>query len=619
MLASRTSRGVRLAAVVAVVVTIAALVTAVGEWVGSRELAVLSDATRQRLEVQALSLGNAVARFEYLPYTVALNPDLSHLIAHPGDVVLTETVNRYLAQVNREAGSTALYLMNHEGQTLASSNWQTTESYVGLNFGFRPYVVEAARGGFGRFYGVGVTTGRPGYFMATPVRQGERVIGVVAVKVSLDSLEASWDHAVDRVAVFDREGVVFLSGEPAWRLRARAPLSQSQLNALRLTRQYGRDDIETLEWQTLRTLSPGVRLLRTGTRPPDVDRVALAIERQMPAQGWTVTLLADPSGVTRATNQARVATALLCTVLALAIWVWRLRRRRSAEQQSARQALEDAHASLERMVTERTTDLVQANRALQMEVSERGRAERELRAAQQELVQAAKLAVVGQMAAGVTHELNQPLAALDALAATTSAYLARSSIDEASANLSRMRDLVARMGRITAQLRSFSRRSEGLVESVVLSNALSNACFLVDSPLRQHGVSLDRSAVPPTLRVAFDPTRLEQVLVNLLRNAIDATRGHADPAIVVSAVQEGGRVRLTVRDNGSGISPEAWQHLFDPFFTTKPSGEGLGLGLAISQSISRDCGAMLQAQPVREGALMQLDMAVWREDARTAA
>ncbi len=249
-------------------------------------------------------------------------------------------------------------------------------------------------------------------------------------------------------------------------------------------------------------------------------------------------------------------------------------------------------------------------------MGERSRAERELRAAQQELVQAAKLAVVGQMAAGVTHELNQPLSALDALAAATSAYLDQARISDAGDNLVRMRDLVARMGRITGQLRSFSRRSEGVVEKVVLSDALNNACFLVDQLLRQHGVSLDRSAVHSQLAVAFDPTRLEQVLVNLLRNAIDATRGRGDPAIVVSAVQDGERVRLSVRDNGSGISAQAWPHLFDPFFTTKPSGEGLGLGLAISQSIARDCGASLEAVhlPQSEGAWLQLDMALWRDD-----
>jgi two-component system C4-dicarboxylate transport sensor histidine kinase DctB len=610
---ARPGRG-NLMLVLILVLCMIAVVMGAGAWVESRELNALGEATRQRLEVQALSLSNAVARFEYLPYTVALNPDLAQLATHPSDTALADTVNRYLEQVNREAGSTVLYLMDRDGTTVAASNWQTDESFKGLNFGFRPYFVDAAAGGFGRFYGVGTTTGRPGYFMATPVRSGSRVIGVVAVKVSLDALEASWSHAVDRVAVFDRHGVAFLSGEPAWRLKAREPLSESQLKEVRRVRQYGRNDIELLNWRTLRTLAPGMRVLHTDTRAS--DRLALAIDRHMPIQDWTVTLLADHSGVSTATSQARIAAALLCAVLTLAAWVWRLRRRRSAEQQAARLALEDAHAGLERMVTARTADLVQANRALQSEVSERGRAERELRAAQQELVQAAKLAVVGQMAAGVTHELNQPLSALDALAAATSAYLAQSRVDAASDNLSRMRDLVARMGRITGQLRSFSRRSEGLVESVVLSDALSNACFLVDQPLRQHGVSLDRSAVPATLRVAFDPTRLEQVLVNLLRNAIDATRGRADPAIVVSALQTGGRVRLSVRDNGSGISPETWPRLFDPFFTTKPSGEGLGLGLAISQSIARDCGASLQAVqlPVSEGALMQLDMAVWRDD-----
>ena len=460
---------------------------------------------------------------------------------------------------------------------------------------------------------MGVTTGLAGYFMASPVYHDNQVIAVVAVKISLDALEASWSHAIDRVAVFDSSGVAFLSGESAWRLHSREPLSEAQLAQVRKVRQYGNAKLELLDWKTLRTLGPNVRLLSVGT--DQGERTVLAVDRHMPSQDWTVSLLADYSGVEASVSQARIAAGLLCAVLILASWIWRLRRRRIAEQLAARKALEEARAGLERMVLDRTSDLLQANTTLKSEVAERGRAERELRAAQQELVQAAKLAVVGQMAAGVTHELNQPLAALDALAAATTAYLSHARVDDAVSNLARMRDLVARMGRITGQLRSFSRRSEGLVERVVLGDALSNACFLVDQLLRRDGVSLDRSGVPANLQVAFDATRLEQVLVNLLRNAIDATRGRADPIIVVTAVVKGSRAILSVRDNGSGISPEAWPQLFDPFFTTKPAGEGLGLGLAISQSIARDCGATLQAIPVPagQGALMQLDMAVWSE------
>jgi two-component system C4-dicarboxylate transport sensor histidine kinase DctB len=598
---------------------VVAVVMGAGAWVEHRGLAALSEAARQRVEVQALSLSNAVARFESLPYTVALNVDLALLAQHSHDKALQARVNGYLERVNQKAGSTVLYLMDRNGLTLASSNWSAPTSYVGENYAFRPYFSAAVSGGFGRFYGVGVTTGLAGYYMASPVYSGQQVMGVVAVKISLDALESSWAHSLDQVVVFDSRGVAFLSGEPSWRLRTREPLSDSQRADVRSARQYGNGELAPLTWQMLRTLGPGVRLMRVAG--DDGERTVLAMDRHLPAQDWTLTLLVDYSGVADAASQARVAAGLLCAVLLLGLWVLSLRRRRGAEQLAARRALEDARVGLERMVTERTADLVQANRTLQLEVSERGRAERELRSAQQELVQAAKLAVVGQMAAGVTHELNQPLAALDALAAASSAYLAQSRVSDAVDNLARMRDLVARMGRITSQLRNFSRRSEGLVERVLLSDALSNACFLVDQLLCKHGVSLDRSGVPVNLVVAFDANRLEQVLVNLMRNAIDATRGRAGPMIVVSAVQDGQRVRLSVRDNGTGIAPEAWSHLFDPFFTTKPAGEGLGLGLAISQSIARDCGAHLEAVmlPAGDGALMQLDMALWADTQPPAA
>ncbi|HEY9103729.1 ATP-binding protein [Chitinimonas sp.] len=565
-----------------------------GRWAEARELGSIRQAGAHRLDVYVGSLHNAVDKYAYLPYVLSINSEITGLLAHPDDPQRRERVNRYLETINREAQSSTLYLLDEGGTAIASSNWNTPQTYVGYNYAFRPYYQEAHAGRPGRFFGVGATTRQPGYFLSQPVFEQKRVVGVVIAKVSLDALEASWRRASDHVLVADRAGVIFLSATPAWKLKSLDPLTSDALNYIRNTFQYDRSGFPSLGLIAMSDIDDGTRIVAL---PDGRGRSAwLAQTVWLDDLGWRVMLFSDLASVRQMVRDTLVATGFGLIALWLLLLYWRQRQRRIRDNLAAREALQRAHDELEIKVAERTRDLIDANEALQREVQERKRTETELRDAQDELVQAGKLAVLGQMAAGVTHELNQPLAAMRTLADNALIFLDRDKPEQARGNLGLMTGLVERMGKITGQLRNFARKRTAGQPAVPVSVAvaLANARLLLEDRLRREQVLLEWELWEPEIQVLGDQVRLEQVLINLLRNALDAVAGVPVPRIEVLVTGEGERVRILVSDNGPGIAPEALDHLFDPFFSTK-GGEGLGLGLAISLSILRDCHGNLSA------------------------
>jgi two-component system C4-dicarboxylate transport sensor histidine kinase DctB len=265
-------------------------------------------------------------------------------------------------------------------------------------------------------------------------------------------------------------------------------------------------------------------------------------------------------------------------------------------------------------VAERTVDLSQANEQLQKEVAERTRAEQELRAAHDELIQASKLAALGQMAAGITHELNQPLAALRGFSDNTRVLLERGDQAAARENLEAIAALTERMGKITNQLKLFVGRARPRSARAPIMRALRNVIALLQKRLQGVEVEfawldadtgvrtpLNLADDHPELIAHCDDLRLEQVLINLLGNALDATAGMTPPRISIEIAAAETSLSFAVRDNGPGIPDDVLPRLFEPFFTTKEMGQGLGLGLAISSSIARDCGGSLVARNAQNG------------------
>jgi two-component system C4-dicarboxylate transport sensor histidine kinase DctB len=327
----------------------------------------------------------------------------------------------------------------------------------------------------------------------------------------------------------------------------------------------------------------------------------LAHGRSLAESDWRVFLLSDLEPVATARQYAAAGAALAFAFLLLLAFYLSQRRRAIAESLAAKVALQRAYDELERKVSERTADLTAANINLHREVTDRKRAEQTLREAQEGLVQAGKLAVLGQMSAGITHELNQPLAAIHTLSDNAVVLLQRGRATEVETNLATISELVDRMAKITGQLKAFARKSPAQLIAVPVRRAVSNALFLVERRLRIEGVSFEREIPEEDVHALCDSNRLEQVLVNLFTNALDAMAGCPVRRLKVRIWQDWNRVFISVRDSGTGIPQSALDYLFEPFFTTKEQGKGLGLGLAISAGIVRDFGGMLKAQNLPEG------------------
>ncbi|MDP2221497.1 MAG: ATP-binding protein [Hydrogenophaga sp.] len=564
----------------------AALVLTLAVWLSYTAVyrAALQEAGQRgqaQMQLQARELLGSVEKFEHLPYLVGADQALAQVLSAPQDPLRLNAANRYLQFAQHRTGVAAIYLMDTTGHTLAASNWSTPGSFVGRNYRFRPYFQQAMEGGAGRFYGVGVTTGEPGFFIAAPLLQNNRIEGVVAVKVDLTPLEERWREAGLPLALADEAGVMFLSAQRDWRYRSLYPLAEPAQAKLRETRQYGGTLTEALSPQ-------GLDAAQAPTALQVVDGGHYLVQaRPLEHFGWQLLLFADPGPARRqgALAAGLVGLSLAVVLLALA-FAWQYRRRMSERRAMARERARAIEA-LERRIAERTAELTAANDAA---------------------VQTGKLALLGQMAAGISHELSQPLAALHTLADNAAEFLKRQDPDNASSNLQLIGGLCTRMGNIVGELKAFARKEPARLEPVRLAEVVASTLMLME-PLRHASQTrIETETLDAGLAVLGDGIRLEQVLVNLLRNGIDAMEGQAERRIDIRVSATGETVTLSVRDHGPGLSDAARAHLFEPFFTTKPSGKGLGLGLSLSQAIVREMGGQISAHNAGPGARFDVTM-----------
>ncbi|THF65548.1 sensor histidine kinase [Pseudothauera nasutitermitis] len=559
----RLSLPFRVLAAVALVCALAAFSHRIALDNGLRKL---RDAERHRLELISLRVQGVLARFEYLPSLLETAPDVMALFDTPADDRLRDTVNRYLHGVNSTAGAEMLYVLDLEGLAIAAADADQPGTPLGTDLSFRPYVRDALRTGHGRFFGLGVTSGRPGYYLSYALPRDGAQRGIATVKIGLADIERDWKQNGGEVLLTDENGVVILTSRPEWRFRPLRPLSAARLRDIGEARPYGDAPLAALDWRELSGPAQEPReVVLEGKR-------YVASSRALEHGDWHVYVLDDETAVRNQALSAALIAALGGTVLLLAgLLAWQRQRTIRARLRN-QAALQAAHAELERDMAARTA---------------------ELRAARDELVQAGKMAALGQMSAGLAHELNQPLAAMHALADNTVVLMEHGRETDVRSNLQRLTQLVDRLARITRQLKVFSHKPSAPPAPTSVARALANAEFLVAASLRQHGVTLRTEIDPPVLQVLADETRLEQMLVNLLRNAIDAVTHGIDRRIHVCAHIDGERVRIRVDDSGPGIRADILPRLFEPFTTSKQAGVGLGLGLSLSAHIARELGGSL--------------------------
>jgi two-component system C4-dicarboxylate transport sensor histidine kinase DctB len=587
----------RLFVVVWLVIGVAAV------WAGGEAARRDAQAATARQAATAGALHAAVLRSELerhrsLPLVLAQDPDLIGLLARP-DAAGVARLNQKFEGLAREVRAAAIYVLNAEGVTLAASNWREPTSFVGSDYRFRPYHYKAMRNGQSSFFALGTVSGRPGLYLSRRVDDGAgRPLGVIVAKVEFDALEAEWRASGEPTYVTDGDGVVLITTVPAWRFHTSRPLSPERRRQLAANQTSGATILTDLPFDTL---SPGPVRVTTGVTS---DLYARASD-PVAGSDWTLNLL-SPAGdtIARAVTASRLLALLSVALLAGLTGVLLRRRQRAAARAVEAEA---ARVELERRIDLRTTELRAANGLLNHEIEERRRLETIRQDLQDELIQANKLATLGQIAAGVAHEINQPIAAIRTHADSAALYLDREDGPGVHRSLIRIGDLTERVGTITDELRAFSRKTRSAAVAVGVEAAVDGALLLVGARLRERGVTLERRHGPPGLAVLAERNRLEQVVLNLLQNAIEALDETPGPTISINVEVKGRKVAIRVADNGPGVAPEVRERLFTPFTTDKR--DGLGLGLVISRDIVAGFGGELVLDPSPAGAVFIIRLA----------
>ncbi|MFB2551999.1 sensor histidine kinase [Ensifer soli] len=545
-----------------------------------------------RLAVSALS--GHLSRYEPLPALIADHEGIRALVAAPGDPALKAEANAYLKEINGLLESSDIYVLTPDGETIAASNYDRPGSFVGQNFSYRPYFQDAARGRPARFYAVGTTSQVRGYYFSAPIGEAGAISGVIVFKVDIESVEASWRGGEYRIFVSDPEGIIFMSGSPDWLYDSILPLTPERIARTEASRRYAEAKLTELPVTRTRLGAHDLMTIADG----GTTREYLVLSRYMPEADWTVNVLVDTASVHGQARTVLLAVVLLICLAVLTLAIVLQRRARLAERLRLQA---EAQGELERRVEERTADLARVNRQIEQEIAERRLTEQELRKTQGDLIQAGKLAGLGQMSAALSHEFNQPLAAAKTYADSAALLIERGRVGEAEDNIRRISGLIDRMASISRHLRNFARKPNEKLGPVALDAVVADTLEIVAARLKaaEAVLDVDLGPVPPVVRAGS--VRLQQVLVNILTNAADAVEGLDDRRIHLRAECGDERVLITMRDHGPGVPQAIRERIFDPFYTTKGVGRGLGLGLSISYNIVKDFGGSLSVETHAEG------------------
>ena len=518
--------------------------------------------TRNRAEVrQALYSGNLLSELQrnaIVPILLSRDPVLVSALS-TDDYAQT---SQHLISYIEEIGAAAILLLDESGRVVAA----TDRSLLGTNRRQAPSFIDALRSNETIFNTTQRESSGYQFTYSRKIEVSGALVGVIVVQVDLAKFEQSWSGISDAVIVINSEDQIILSTEPRWR-------SKTEDQALSVTdapTAIERAFRVTTDWSAI----PAEAYLG--------GEAVMRLENRIPFRGWRMASFTTYSSV-----RERVNGVLALEIMGFAILlagVFYLTSRRAMSRAG--------------LFQQESAGLRQLNAALQREIAERKRAERSLEVAEQTLLQSSKLAVLGEMSAAVSHELNQPLAAMKTYLAGAKLLLQRKRPDEALASFGRIDDLIDRMGAITRQLKSYARKGSDQLEPIDIRDCVASALSMMEPQMRQRSVEITRTLPPEPVIVQGDRVRLEQVLVNLLRNAFDASKNVADPQIGI-LVAGGDQASVLVRDNGAGI--EDLDTLFEPFYTTKAPGDGVGLGLAISSGIVNELGGRLTARNWGDG------------------
>ncbi|MBY5808905.1 ATP-binding protein [Rhizobium leguminosarum] len=576
-------------AVLALLAVVASL-WASGEIGRHRAEAALEEQARMDARLNAALLRTVLEKYRALPFVLSQDAALAAALAG-NDAGAFERLSQKLENLAAGTKAAVIYVIDKDGLAVSASNWREPTSFVGNDYRFREYFQGAVERGQAEHFALGTVSKKPGLYISQRISGSNGLLGVVVIKVEFDDVEADWNASNTPSYVVDERGIVLITSIPSWRFMTIGRIAEDRLTAIRESLQFGDAPLQPLPRDMVRNLGDGLDVVGI-VMPGDAGKTRfLDVATSVPATGWHLQhLVALGPSVDAGIREARMlALLILLPLLAGAAFLLRRRHVITLRISSEQQAREE----LERRVAERTLDLSQARDRLQAEIVGHKSTEQKLQAVQQDLVQANRLAILGQVAAGVAHEINQPVATIRAYADNARTFLNRGQTAPAGENLESIAALTERIGSITEELKTFARKGRGSAEPTGLKDVIEGAVMLLRSRFAGRMDTLDIDLPPDELQVMGNRIRLEQVLINLLQNALEAVAPKAgDGRVEIRTSTDAGMVTVTVADNGPGIPPEIRKGLFTPFNTSKEN--GLGLGLVISKDIIGDYGGRME-------------------------
>lgn len=547
------------------------------------------------LVLVAEAVDQAVGRFQPIPGLIAGDPALRQMLSQNVESGFVPFMNEKLRQIAISVDASEIYVMDRTGLTVAASNYRDKDSFVGRNFSFRPYFIQSLAGKTAFFHALGTTSGERGFFFSAPILNGIEVLGVLAVKITVGELEQDWAGIGHDILIADGNGIVFLTSLEEYRFRALAPLGDAVRARLVDTQKFPLERVQGLD-VSANVIGP--QSVQVSIRAPGAELRYLAASMPLELAGWHA-IVFTPLGPV----QAQVLRTMTLGALAFIAFVLAglvVAQRRANVLQRIRLETEQ-RALLEDKVRERTADLDAANASLREEVAERRSAEDRLRKSQKDLVQAGKLAALGQMSAAISHEINQPLAAIKSYADNATEFLSRNRIDDAAGNVRNISRMSDRMAAISRHLRTFARQPGETLAAINVPEVIAETIGLVGPQARASNAEIRFEPVAAEIWALGGKLRLQQVLVNIVNNGLEAMEEAKAPVIEIEVQQVDDAVQVLLRDHGPGLPQDSMDRVFDAFYTTKDAGVGMGLGMSISHNIISDFGGTLVAANHPEG------------------
>lgn len=571
---------------------------AAGIYGRSAALSALEIQGRTDASLKVALLRAVLERPRALPFLLSRDRDVEDALVST-DASKRDFLDRKLEELVTGTSAAVIYVVDPKGLAIAASNWREPKSFVGNDYSFRPYFSRAMKEGMAEHFALGSVSKRPGLYISHRIGPAAAPLGVVVVKMEFDQLERDWHETQRPSYVVDPNHVVLITSIPSWRFMTTVPLPAENLSAIRESLQFGEAPLAPLPFEQ----TADSNIIRA-VQPGGGAQSYLRITAPVATTPWRFEYLVPVADTVAAgMREAQLIASLVLGAVAILAAIW-LRRRQMATATAARE--QAAREELERRVIERTRDLSLARDSLQTEISDHRQTETKLQAVQQDLVHANRLAILGQIAAGVAHEINQPLATIRAYADNSKVFLARSKPEPVIENLDLIAGLTDRIATITEDLKALARKGRSGEEPVDLQEVIDGAVMLLRSRFTGRLDRLSIAGVPKDLKVMGNRLRLEQVFINLFQNALEAVENRPEGRVDVSVAVSDKETIISVADNGPGISPDILGSLFEPFNTSKE--KGLGLGLVITKDIVSDYGGRLEVETDAAGACFKVHL-----------